>query len=79
MVQIQYNFSRNDEYYTPACVVHPIMNYLKPGTVVWCSFETEESQYVKIFMENSVTVIHEHIWTRLDLKCSGKTGWKSCG
>lgn len=66
MAQTQYNFSRNDEYYTPAYAVRPIMNYLKPGAVIWCSFDTEESQYVKIFTENGFTVIHGHIWTGQD-------------
>lgn len=49
MAQIQHSFSRNDEYYTPAYAVRPILNYLKPGTVIWCPFDTGESQYVKIW------------------------------
>lgn len=66
MAQIQHSFSRNDEYYTPAYAVRPIINYLKPGTVIWCPFDTEESQYVKIFTENGFTVIHGHIRTGQD-------------
>ena len=66
MAQIQHSFSRNDEYYTPAYAVRPIMNYLKPASTIWCPFDTEKSQYVKIFTENGFTVIHGHIRTGQD-------------
>lgn len=66
MAQIQHGFSRNDEYYTPACAVRPIMKYLKPGAAVWCPFDTEDSQYVKILSENGFAVTYGHIWTGQD-------------
>ena len=66
MAQIQHSFSRNDEYYTPAYAVYPVINYLKPASTIWCPFDTEESQYVKIFTENRFTVIHGHIRTGQD-------------
>lgn len=52
MAQIQHSFSQNDEYYTPACAVYLIISYLKPEAAVWCPFDTEESQYVKILLGN---------------------------
>ncbi len=66
MAQIQHGFNRNDEYYIPAYAVCPILNYLKPASTIWCPFDTEESQYVKIFTENGFTVIHGHIRTGQD-------------
>ena len=66
MAQIQHSFSRNDEYYTPAYAVIPILKYLKLGATIWCPFDTEESQYVKIFSENGFNVIHGHIQTGQD-------------
>ena len=66
MAQIQHSFSRNDEYYTPAYAVIPILKYLKLGATIWCPFDTEESQYVKIFSENGFHVIHGHIQTGQD-------------
>ncbi|MBD5456928.1 MAG: sugar-phospahte nucleotidyltransferase [Lachnospiraceae bacterium] len=66
MAQIQHSFSTNDEYYTPAYAVIPILKYLKSGTTIWCPFDTEESQYVKIFSANGFHVIHGHIQTGQD-------------
>ena len=66
MAQMQHSFRRNDEYYTPAYAICTNMNYLKPGAVIWYPFDTEESQYVKIFTENGFTVIHGHIRTGQD-------------
>ena len=66
MAQIQHSFNRNDEYYTPAYAVYPIINYLKPDASVWCPFDTEESQYVKILPGNGFTVIHGHMRTGQD-------------
>ena len=66
MAQIQHSFSRNDEYYTPAYAVIPILQYLKSGATIWCPFDTEESQYVKIFSEKGFNVIHGHIQTGQD-------------
>ena len=63
MAQIQHSFSTNDEYYTPAYAVYPILKYLNFGTTIWCPFDTEESQYVKIFSANGFNVIHGHIQT----------------
>ena len=63
---LRIKWSVNDEYYTPACAVYPIIPYLKPGTTVWCPFDMEESQYVKVLSENGFTVIHGHVETGQD-------------
>lgn len=61
MPQIHYAFSKNDEYYTPEYAVVPIIKYLKPNSVVWCPFDTEESNFVKVLCENGFNVVHGHI------------------
>ena len=66
MAQIQHSFNKNDEYYTPAYAVYPIISYLKSDASVWCPFDTEESQYVKILSEKGFAVIHGHIRTGQD-------------
>ena len=61
MAQIQYTFNKNDEYYTPPHGVLPIVKYLKPNSTIWCPFDTEDSQYVKVLSEKGFTVVHSHI------------------
>lgn len=60
--EILYNYKRkNDECYTPGYGVIPIIKYIKPGSVVWCPFDTEESQYVKLITDAGFEVVHSHI------------------
>lgn len=56
----------SDEYYTPAYAVRPLLKYLKrycnkPQYTIWCPFDKEESQFVKVFKEAGYKVIHSHI------------------
>ena len=52
---------QSDEYYTPDYAVIPILKYLKPGSVIWCPFDTKNSAYFRIFQENGFKVITTHI------------------
>ena len=40
------SFKEQDEYYTPSILVKPIISYLKPNSVIWCPFDTEDSEFV---------------------------------
>ena len=51
----------SDEVYTPDYAVKPILKYLKPNSTIWCPFDTEDSEYVKIFKEAGYKVIYSHI------------------
>ena len=51
----------SDEYYTPREAVLPLLEYIKPNYTIWCPFDTEQSEYVKIFRENGFKVIATHI------------------
>ena len=66
MAQIQYQFSKRDEYFTPSYAVYPIMKRLQPGTAIWCPFDTKDSEYVKVFSRNGFRVIYGHIQTGQD-------------
>lgn len=66
MAQIQYQFSKRDEYFTPSYAVYPIMKRLRPGAAIWCPFDTKNSEYVRVFSRNGFRVIYGHIQTGQD-------------
>lgn len=51
----------SDEVYTPAYAVKPILKYIKKDAVVWCPFDTEQSEYVKMIRAAGHKVIATHI------------------
>ena len=54
----------SDEVYTPAYAVRPIVKYVdmfRRPSIVWCPFDTEESEYVKLIREAGHKVIASHI------------------
>jgi hypothetical protein len=56
----------SDEVYTPAYAVEPLLKYLnnycnKSNYTIWCPFDTEDSEYVKVFREAGYNVIATHI------------------
>lgn len=65
MSQIQYKFNKNDEYYTPAYAIEPIMKRIPVGSKIWCPFDTKDSEYVKEFSKN-YDVVYGHILTGQD-------------
>lgn len=58
---VLYSAGNNDECYTPAYGVRPILKYIPKDWVVWCPFDTEESEYVKLIRTNGNKVIASHI------------------
>ena len=57
----------SDEVYTPAYAVKPLLKYLdmyyhpEHTTTIWCPFDKEDSEYVKIFCAEGYKVIATHI------------------
>lgn len=51
----------SDEVYTPAYAVKPLLKYLDKNAVVWCPFDFENSEYVKVLKANGNKVIYSHI------------------
>jgi len=56
---ILYSKGKNDECYTPDYGVKPILKYIPKNWVVWCPFDTEDSEFVKqISKTNKVIASH---------------------
>ena len=53
--------NKKDEWYTPESAILPILKYLKKGSTIWCPFDKEISNYVKVLKEKGFTVIYSHI------------------
>jgi len=53
--------SGNDEFYTPEYAILPLLPYLKPFNVIWCPFDTRQSNFVKCLTDNGHKVIYTHI------------------
>lgn len=54
----------SDEVYTAAYAIKPLLKYIKQfkeDAIIWCPFDTVESQYVKVFEAAGYKVIHSHI------------------
>ena len=57
--KLMYSVGNNDECYTPDYGVKPILKYIPEGAIVWCPFDTEESEFVKqISKQNKVEYSH---------------------
>ena len=55
-----YSKGKNDECYTPGYGVTPILEYIPNGSIVWCPFDTEESEFVKQISKTN-KVVYSHI------------------
>lgn len=65
---ILYSAGRNDECYTPAYAVRPLLQYLErfKGKTIWCPFDTDDSQFVKVLQAGGHNVVFSHIKTGQD-------------
>jgi hypothetical protein len=53
--------SQNDEFYTPSYAIEPLYEYIKPNSVIWCPFDTDNSLFVKLLKKQGHTVINTHL------------------
>lgn len=58
---ILFSKGKNDECYTPDYGVYPILKYVPKNWTVWLPFDTEKSQFFKIFTNQGYKVIRSHI------------------
>ena len=58
--KVLYSKGNNDECYTPAYGVSPIIKYIPEGAIVWCPFDKEESEFVKQISQTH-TVVRSHL------------------
>lgn len=60
----------NDEFYTPNYAITPLIKYIKPSSHIWCPFDTEDSNFVKLLRLEGHRVICTHIGEGKDFfKC----------
>lgn len=52
---------KNDECYTHRYAVEPILKFIKPNSTIWCPFDKDDSEFVKVFKEKGFNVINTHI------------------
>jgi hypothetical protein len=50
-----------DLCYTPTYAIFPILKYIPKDKIIWCPFDTENSEYVKILREREFKVVSSHI------------------
>lgn len=55
--------NKNDECYTRPYAIYPLLKYLKQfkKQIIWCPFDTQDSNFVKILRENGYNVVSSHI------------------
>ena len=71
--QVYYQQGGGDEQYTPKYgveVLLPHIQHLKDKTI-WCPFDKEDSQFVKVLKENGFNVVRSHIEDKIDIGSSG--------
>ena len=63
--KLMFSGGNNDECYTPDYGVKPILKYIPKDAIVWCPFDTEESEFVKQISQQN-EVIYSHLDTGQD-------------
>jgi hypothetical protein len=58
--KVLYSAGNNDECYTPDYGVKPILEYIPEGATVWCPFDKENSEFVRLISKQN-KVIHSHL------------------
>ena len=58
--KLMYSEGNNDECYTPYYAVIPILKYIPKDAIVWCPFDTKESEFVKQISDTN-QVEYSHI------------------
>lgn len=59
--KVLYSQGRNDECLTPKYGVLPIIKYIPKSKVIWCPFDTSESEFVVTLREEGYKVINSHL------------------
>tara|TARA_R100001509_G_scaffold37913_1_gene20465 strand:- start:183 stop:770 length:588 start_codon:yes stop_codon:yes gene_type:complete len=58
--KVLYSSGNNDECYTPDYGVKPILEYIPKNAKVWCPFDTENSEFVRLISKTH-SVEYSHI------------------
>ena len=58
--KILYSSGNNDECYTPDYAVKPILEYIPKDVIVWCPFDKEHSEFVRLISKQN-EVVYSHL------------------
>jgi hypothetical protein len=60
-----YSLEVNNEYFTPSYAVEPLLEFLEKfrNSIIWCPFDKEESEFVRVLTNNGYKVIYSHVDT----------------
>ncbi|MDE6671521.1 MAG: tRNA (adenine-N(6)-)-methyltransferase [Ruminococcus sp.] len=58
---ILYSYGHNDECYTPSYAVIPIIKYLPKDKIIWCPFDTDESEFTRQLSLAEYKIVNSHI------------------
>lgn len=61
-----YDLEEKDEYYTPSILVDVVLPFIKPNSVIWCPFDTNQSEFVRVLDGAGHLTIQSHIWQGFD-------------
>lgn len=60
--RFEIKYTSDDEYYTPKYAIYPLVKYLpKKQLTIWCPFDNDQSNFVKVLKDKGHTVINTHI------------------
>lgn len=59
--KVLYSKGFNDECYTPRYAVEPLLEFLPKDKIILCPFDTKQSEFVKVLVENGFNVVYSHI------------------
>ncbi len=58
--EVMYSSGNNDECYTPDYGVAPVLEFIPKDKIIWCPFDTKESEFVKQISKTN-EVVYSHI------------------
>ena len=60
---VYYTNGGGDEQYTPYYAVECLLPYIQhwKNKIIWCPFDKEDSEFVKVLRENGFTITYSHI------------------
>jgi len=71
---VLFSSGKNDECYTPDYGVSPILEFIPKDKIIWCPFDTKQSEFVKQISQTN-EVVHSHIDDGLDFFDYEPTHW----